>query len=182
MLGFPSIDRPFSLIICRQERCHRVINIQSKVSQEIDLSFQLFSFCALVIFNLKFCKVSCDTLPYGGRDHQKVTLGETPTSDRDSTVAYGRPSAPRHSTARHRMECGESNELAHGTVTTVASRDPHPCLSQGPDFSVVLFRSDCMLVSERHPMKMHKNQWLSKLSFPFVDFRQVSRGFMHEVP
>jgi len=80
---------------------------------------------------LKFCKVSCDTLPYGGRDHQKVTLGETPTSDRDSTVAYGRPSAPRHSTARHRMACGESNELAHGTVTTVASRDPHPCLSQG---------------------------------------------------
>ena len=27
-----------------------------------------------------------------------------------------------------------------------------------PDFSVVLFRSDCMLVSEGHHMKTHKNQ------------------------
>src|SRR5690349_13765874 len=33
--------------------------------------------------------------------------------------------------ARHRMACGESDELAHGTVTAVTSRDPHPCLSQG---------------------------------------------------
>src|SRR5438477_5240715 len=29
-----------------------------------------------------------------------------------------------------------------------------------PDFSVVLFRPNFMLVSEEHPMKTHKNQWL----------------------
>jgi hypothetical protein len=34
------------------------------------------------------------------------------------------------------------------------------------DFSVVLFRSDCMLVPEGHPMKMHKNQRLSNLLSP----------------
>ena len=34
------------------------------------------------------------------------------------------------------------------------------------DFSVVLFRSDCMLVSEGHPMKTHKNQGLSNLLSP----------------
>ena len=34
------------------------------------------------------------------------------------------------------------------------------------DFSVVLFRSDCMLVSEGCPMKVHKNQWLSNLLSP----------------
>jgi hypothetical protein len=28
------------------------------------------------------------------------------------------------------------------------------------DFSVVLFRPHFMLVSEEHPMKTHKNQWL----------------------
>jgi len=28
------------------------------------------------------------------------------------------------------------------------------------DFSVVLFRPNFMLVSEDHPMKTHKNQWL----------------------
>ena len=28
------------------------------------------------------------------------------------------------------------------------------------DFSVVLFRSDFVLVSEKNHMKMHKNQWL----------------------
>src|SRR5262245_46936777 len=29
-----------------------------------------------------------------------------------------------------------------------------------PDFSVVLFRSDFVLVSEKNHMKVHKNQWL----------------------
>jgi len=29
-----------------------------------------------------------------------------------------------------------------------------------PEFSVVLFRPNFMLVSEEHPMKTHKNQWL----------------------
>jgi hypothetical protein len=28
------------------------------------------------------------------------------------------------------------------------------------DFSVVLFRPNFMLLSERYPMKVHKNQWL----------------------
>ena len=34
------------------------------------------------------------------------------------------------------------------------------------DFSVVLFRADCMLVSEGHPMKTHTNQRLSNLLSP----------------
>ena len=34
------------------------------------------------------------------------------------------------------------------------------------DFSVVLLQSDFMLASEEHPMKVHKNQWLSNLLFP----------------
>ena len=32
-----------------------------------------------------------------------------------------------------------------------------------PDFSVVVFRPDFMLVSEEYPMKMPKNQWLASL-------------------
>jgi len=28
------------------------------------------------------------------------------------------------------------------------------------DFSVMLFRPNFMLISERHPMKVHKNQWV----------------------
>jgi hypothetical protein len=35
-----------------------------------------------------------------------------------------------------------------------------------PDFSVVLFRSNFMLVSEEDLMKVHKNQWLLSLLFP----------------
>jgi hypothetical protein len=34
------------------------------------------------------------------------------------------------------------------------------------DFSVAVFRSDCMLASEEHPMKVHKNQGLSNLLSP----------------
>ncbi len=34
------------------------------------------------------------------------------------------------------------------------------------DFSVVLFRPNFMLVSEEHPMKVHKNQWLLTLPSP----------------
>jgi DNA invertase Pin-like site-specific DNA recombinase len=41
-----------------------------------------------------------------------------------------------------------------------------PSQYNDPDFSVVLFRSNCMLVSEGHPMKMHKNQWLLNLLSP----------------
>jgi hypothetical protein len=46
-----------------------------------------------------------------------------------------------------------------GQITTII-------LTYGPDFSVVLFRSDCMLVSEEHPMKVHKNQWLLTMLSP----------------
>ena len=35
-----------------------------------------------------------------------------------------------------------------------------------PDFSVVLFRPNFMLVSEEHPMKTHKNQWLLNHTIP----------------
>jgi hypothetical protein len=41
--------------------------------------------------------------------------------------------------------------------------------TQHPDFSVVLFRLHFMLVSEEHPMKTHKNQWLlNLLSLPDI--------------
>jgi hypothetical protein len=39
-------------------------------------------------------------------------------------------------------------------------------MAKKPDFSVVLFRSDCMLVSEEYPMKVHKNQWLLTMLSP----------------
>jgi hypothetical protein len=43
--------------------------------------------------------------------------------------------------------------------------------SLSTDLSVVLLRSDFVLVSEEHPMKMHKNQWLltplSPLNIPW---------------
>jgi hypothetical protein len=35
-----------------------------------------------------------------------------------------------------------------------------------PDFSVVLFRSDFVLVSEKNHMKVHKNQWIGTMSYP----------------
>jgi SAM-dependent methyltransferase len=34
------------------------------------------------------------------------------------------------------------------------------------DFSVVLFRSDFALVSEKNRMKVHKNQWIGTMSYP----------------
>jgi hypothetical protein len=37
---------------------------------------------------------------------------------------------------------------------------------RSPDFSVVLFRPDFMLLSEEHPMKSHKNQRLVILLSP----------------
>ena len=36
------------------------------------------------------------------------------------------------------------------------------------DFSVVLLRSDCMLAFEEHPVKVHKNQWLSTCHLPLL--------------
>jgi hypothetical protein len=37
-----------------------------------------------------------------------------------------------------------------------------------PDFSVVLFRADFVLVSEEHLMKMHKNQRLLTFCLPLI--------------
>jgi hypothetical protein len=45
------------------------------------------------------------------------------------------------------------------------------------DFSVVLFRSNFMLVSEEYPMKTHKNQWLlNVLSPPDTPCGATSQG------
>jgi hypothetical protein len=50
------------------------------------------------------------------------------------------------------------------------------------DFSVVLLRSDCMLVSEGHPMKMHKHQWLlTPLSLPYIPWGAINQGTPHGV-
>jgi len=50
------------------------------------------------------------------------------------------------------------------------------------DFSVVLFRSDCMLMSEEHPMKAHKNQWLLILpSPPDLPWGAIHQGTYHRV-
>ena len=43
-----------------------------------------------------------------------------------------------------------------------------PSQVQAPDFSIVLFRPNFMLASEKHPMKTHKNQWLLNLLFPLI--------------
>ena len=37
---------------------------------------------------------------------------------------------------------------------------------RSPDFSVVLFRSDFVLVSEKNHMKVHTNQWIGTMSYP----------------
>jgi hypothetical protein len=37
---------------------------------------------------------------------------------------------------------------------------------EGSDFSVVLLRSDFVLVSEKNRMKVHKNQWLLAMTYP----------------
>jgi hypothetical protein len=36
------------------------------------------------------------------------------------------------------------------------------------DFSVVLFRPNFMLAFEEHPVKVHKNQWLSTCYLPLL--------------
>ena len=38
------------------------------------------------------------------------------------------------------------------------------------DFSVVLFRSDFMLFSEKNRMKVHKNQWVLTMPYPLEAF------------
>ena len=50
------------------------------------------------------------------------------------------------------------------------------------DFSVVLFRSDFMLASEAHSMKVHKNQWLLTLpSPPDLPYGAMNQGTPHGV-
>ena len=51
-----------------------------------------------------------------------------------------------------------------------------------PDFSVVLFRPNCMLASEEYPMKAHKNQWLSTMpSPPAILCGAANQGTRHGV-
>jgi hypothetical protein len=45
------------------------------------------------------------------------------------------------------------------------------------DFSVVLFRPHCMLVSEKNRMKVHKTQWLQAMPYsPECLSEATSRG------
>jgi hypothetical protein len=51
-----------------------------------------------------------------------------------------------------------------------------------PDFSVVLFRPNFMLVSEEHAMKTHKNQWLlNHLSTADIPCGATNQGRHHGV-
>ena len=55
------------------------------------------------------------------------------------------------------------NDLLSLFVNDLLSLFIHLCILlafQSPDFSVVLLRSDFVLVSEKNHVKMHKNQWL----------------------
>jgi hypothetical protein len=46
-----------------------------------------------------------------------------------------------------------------------------------PDFSVVLFRSDCRLFSEKNRMKAHTNQWVLTVPYPLAHLAgATSRG------
>src|SRR5215216_5092981 len=50
------------------------------------------------------------------------------------------------------------------------------------DFSVVLFRPDCMQLSEGHPMKTYKHQWfLNRLSPPDIPWGAINQGTPHGV-
>ena len=54
------------------------------------------------------------------------------------------------------------------------------CQAYIPDFSVVLFRPHFMLVSEGHPMKVHKNQWfLDPLPPPDIPWGATNQGIPH---
>ena len=51
-----------------------------------------------------------------------------------------------------------------------------------PDFSVVLFRPNFMLLSEEHPMKSHKNQQLVSLLSPHdIPCGATNQGTPHGV-
>ena len=60
--------------------------------------------------------------------------------------------------------------LCHGIPSSVRKVNK-------PDFSVVLFRPHCMLLSEEHPMKSHKKQWLVSLLSPLISLVELrTRG------
>ena len=46
---------------------------------------------------------------------------------------------------------------------------------KGPDFSVVLFRSDFVLFSEKNHMKAHTNQWLWTMTYPLERLAGATR-------
>jgi hypothetical protein len=50
-----------------------------------------------------------------------------------------------------------------------------PAAISSTDFSVVLFRSDFVLVSENNHMKVHKNQWIGTMSYPPERLSGVTR-------
>jgi len=51
-----------------------------------------------------------------------------------------------------------------------------------PDFFVVLFRPNFMLVSEGYLMKMHKNQWVLNTLFPpDIPWGAIHQGTPHGV-
>jgi hypothetical protein len=63
-----------------------------------------------------------------------------------------------------RYEPGSREEGLAGSVLQAyygATREP----AIKPDFSVVLFRSDFVLVSEKNHVKTHKNQWVLTMSY-----------------
>jgi hypothetical protein len=49
------------------------------------------------------------------------------------------------------------------------------------DFSVVLFRSDFVLFSEKNHVKVHKNQWLlNSFSPPDIPWEATHHGTLHD--
>jgi len=58
-------------------------------------------------------------------------------------------------------------EATQSSRTTPGKRIVTTCqLYKAADFSVVLFRSDCRLFSEKNRMKAHINQWLLTMPYP----------------
>ena len=56
-----------------------------------------------------------------------------------------------------------ANNLSHNVVAHIEA-------AKNTDFSVVLFRSDFMLFSEKNLMKVHKNQWVLTAPYPLEAF------------
>jgi hypothetical protein len=73
------------------------------------------------------------------------------------------PAATNHTHAN-----SQHNHAPVTTVIRVNDRNLHET-----DFSVVLFRPNFMLLSEEHPMKSHKNQWLVILLSPPISLVEL---------